>query len=451
MLKIGTRNKFESHFFRTVVVVGALVVARIYMIDAEWASNIVMVFAMLYALAFLLVLQFLKTPLLPCCLLSMVLVPLLLFMEQSAIRFSAAVMPEGPTFSEYMGLAGNVIEESKKKERLVSTEVDLGNVMKKGLDALATLTEKEERAAMQHDLNRGVTLFSERKAWMDSLSPEEKRAYREEMSAFLVEQGLAGDRYSISAMRESNPTNLVALASFFDELQDETVDHDARIRSIPESLAAIATNLGEGELGENELAVLQHFAELFGANEIDEAMTPARNELKAVQGDSTFLGTVLAAMVQSKSGLPIDQLIAQDGGLERMDSNHRKSQVLEQVNGVSVAGNSGVSEVPDAEKELAMVAEPDPFVRITTHLGVVLVPNNEDEMAEWIAAAQNLELKGYVSLGTEVVVLRNDGTMLRKGEIWSIEYRGFRFNFLIDTIMKDKVSMRAKGREPVSP
>ncbi len=98
-----------------------------------------------------------------------------------------------------------------------------------------------------------------------------------------------------------------------------------------------------------------------------------------------------------------------------------------------------------------MVAEPDPFVRITTHLGVVLVPNNEDEMAEWIAAAQNLELKGYVSLGTEVVVLRNDGTMLRKGEIWSIEYRGFRFNFLIDTIMKDKVSMRAKGREPVSP
>jgi len=95
----------------------------------------------------------------------------------------------------------------------------------------------------------------------------------------------------------------------------------------------------------------------------------------------------------------------------------------------------------------AIKPKPAPFVRITTHLGAVLVPNNEATMHEWIAAAHSLQVKGFVSLGSEVVILCEDGSRLQKGEDWLLEKGGYSYRFQIDSIAEGRVSMRANGRD----
>jgi len=91
----------------------------------------------------------------------------------------------------------------------------------------------------------------------------------------------------------------------------------------------------------------------------------------------------------------------------------------------------------------------DAFTRITTPLGEVLVPNEKSVMHQWIAASHNLQVKGYVSFGDEVVILCPDGTMLRKGEDWNVTNAGYRYRFRIEKILKDRVSIRANGRESI--
>lgn len=111
------------------------------------------------------------------------------------------------------------------------------------------------------------------------------------------------------------------------------------------------------------------------------------------------------------------------------------------------------SRAPVAPSPISPAPEPgpkpktDPMLRITTHLGAVLVPNDDATMHEWIAAAHSLQVKGFVSLGTEVVILREDGSMLRKGEDWILEKGGYSYRFRIDSIAEGRVSMRANGRD----
>ena len=80
----------------------------------------------------------------------------------------------------------------------------------------------------------------------------------------------------------------------------------------------------------------------------------------------------------------------------------------------------------------------------------MLVPNDEAEMYEWVAATYNLRIKGYVSLGDEVVILREDGSMLRRMDAWSVEKGNYIYCFSIEHILKGRVTLRAAGREPVA-
>lgn len=465
LLRLIAKNNFETNFGRMISVVGALVVSRVYMMDAGWSENIVAVVAVLFALAFLLILQLLKTPLLVGCIAAMALVPLALFMEHAAKQFSAKVVPEGPTFAEYMGLAQEVIEEDRIATGFKLPEVDQGDVVRKELGVPAPVTVPDEAVveAMQADFSRGLELLADRKIWMDGLTSEEKRAYREEMAAFLAEQGIAGDRYSLAAIKEANPTNLMVLASFFSELRNDEEEQEERVRSVPESLAAVAANLSGNPLSEEAAGMLQELTGLFDADEIDRAIGLARNELEESQGENELAGMVLAAMVQAGSGLPVDQLLLdeKDEGmfeletLKELASRHWK-RTGQSAGELSVSWGAGEAAAESNVQETSIVEEPgvvekEPFLRITTHLGVVLVPNDESEMHEWIAAAQSLRMKGYVSLGDQVVLLRNDGSMLRKGEDWTLAYMGYTYHFRIHTIMKGRVSMRANGREAMAP
>jgi hypothetical protein len=465
LLSLIARHKFETNFFRSIIVISALVLVRIYTSNNSWGENIVVVAAISFIVSYALHLLILKTSMVVGCVSAILICSLSLGLDQAATRVSAKLLPEGPTFAQYMGIAQEAVEKNKTNEALKPTEVDLVEVMRKGLDALATLTEEDEVEAIKADFNEGMALFAERKAWMDSLTPEEKRAYKEEMAAFLAEQGLASDRYSLAAIKEVNPTNLVVLADLFSELQDEEVEEDIRIRSIPESLGVIAANFSGVTLGERELGMLQNFAELFAKDEIEEAIAQARKELEDSQGENLLAGAVLTALIQAESGLPADQLLYGNEGISSLDTDHLKGLASRhwkrrglnpdlQWNSASgiEPGTVGVAEIQLSEEESApdMIHKPEPFVHITTPLGVASVPSDPALIDEWISASHSLQMRGFVSLGNEVVILRNDGEMLRNGDVWHVEHKGYSYRFGIDKIMKDKVSLQGKSREAVS-
>ncbi|VGO12891.1 hypothetical protein PDESU_01445 [Pontiella desulfatans] len=281
MVSLKTGTPFKANVLQSVIVVGALVVSRIYMIEAGWASKLIVVLPALFLLSFLLVLQLLKTQIRSALLTAMVLVPLLLFMEQTALRLSIVATAGGQTFGQYMGL---VPEPEPPEEN--------------GREPLPPIPRAEK-----------TTPAIETAAAEEPVSPPEVVA-------------------EPSAVVDASP---------------ETVKT-------------------------NELSQLH-----------DEVKVVVK--VKAAPATSTH--------------------------------------------------------------------QADPFVKVTTHLGVVLVPNDDSVMHEWIAAAHKLQLKGFVSLAGEVVILRNDGSMLRKGETWDLDMSGNTYTFQIDDVMQGKASMRAYGLNPI--
>jgi hypothetical protein len=444
-LLLVARSRFESNFFRTVFVVVTLVTARLYLLQADWTST-AFDGVILFVLSAVLLVAVLKTDLIVTIITPFVLVALLLGMEQAAFTISKKLNPDGVTFSEFSGRAQSAIERNRDTADHKTSEVDLRDISRRGLDALATLTTKREMDAMKKDFSHGVNLFAERKEWMDSLTPDEKKAYREEMSAFLAEQGLAEDRYSLKAIREANPTNLIVLASLFDDLQDDEKEEAERIRSIPESLSIIASNLRSVELNDADLEALQAYGELFAREEIDEAVAKARNDLEESGGKNELAAMALAAMVQSKSGLPLDQLVAgRDAALFNTETANSLSGRSTQSMDTGKVRDGAV------EMELKPADQSKPYVEISCPLGTVRIASDSPDMDDWIVASQALEIRGYASLGSEVALLRQDGTVCVKGDGLPLDYAGLTYHFRVMSVERNRVVLLADYIEIPEP
>lgn len=449
LLLLASRHRFEKNFFRTVIVVAGLAVARLYLAKADWAAAPLAELGALCGMAMLLSLALLRTGPAGTLVAAVALAALSIGMPRLASRCSAMVLPEGPRFAEYLGLAESALERSKARQgSAAAPSVDLRGVARRGLDALASLTDRQERESMRGDFAHGVELFAERKAWMDSLSPQEKRAYREEMAAFLAEQGLAEDRYSLAAIRQVDPTNLVALASLFEGLRQDETEREEPMRSIPESLATIAANLGGFTLGEEEMASLRRFTELFAEDEVKAAMDQARAELEATGGEDRVAGMVLAAIIQAQSGLPADQFLGADGGaLFDPDAVRALAAKYRAYPGRAAETSAMVGE----EVEAAVPDRPDPFIQVSSPLGVAYIPADDPDMAGWVSAVGQLEIKGYAVLGREIAILRNNGTVCIQGEELAVDHAGSRYRFQAESILRGRVVLRAVGREAAAP
>lgn len=283
--------------------------------------------------------------------------------------------------------------------------------------------EKDEPAA---DVARGMERFAERKAWMDSLTPEERRAYRDEMSAFMAEQGLAGDRYALSAIRQVNPTNLVLLASVFAGLQADSPQREENIRSTPESLAAIAGNLKGITVGEADMAMLRSMTALLAADDGAAAIAQARAALWSATGENALAGASLAALLQVESGLPMKLLV--DGEANSLEW---------------LPAQTGMAPAEAAPKQ-------EPFMVVPCDLGTVRIPEKLYGEGRWAAAVQEVKIKGFAALGGGIAILCEDGTMIRNQDVWTVDYAGGTYRFRVDHIEKGKVLLIAESVEPAT-
>ena len=305
LLKISARGRFKPTYVRSIIVCGAMVVARLYMSHAGWGANIVAALGALFALSFLLLLELIKTPPLTGCLTAIAVVLLLMFMEQSAIRLSAAVFPNGPSFLAYMGL-----------EFGPEAEVRLANTT--------------------HEPVR---------------SPGKKAVVQ--------------------------PPDVPA----------ESVATNRSSEVVSEAGTMVVSNTAAVE-------VVEHAAEELGP--VVETPVPVADP-------------------------PVPPE-------EPVEPPAEKVPPVKPIE-------------PEAPK----------FIRISMHLGVAYVPSDEKVMHEWVAATQELKMKGFVSLGDEVVILRADGGVLKKGEVWAVDYAGYSYRFAVESIAQNRVSMRAAGREELQP
>jgi hypothetical protein len=305
-----------------------------------------------------------------------------------------------------------------------------------------------------------------RKQWMQTLSKAEAQESCEAAAAFLHREGFANNDYSIAAIQTVDLVNLIELVAFFNALKapnGQEIPLDVSTRNLLERLVGLS-------LSESDLEMLNFFSVQCAHRNDDRAMQIAGEEVQQLRGRSEFAGTVLLAIAQVHSDYAIDLLIAgqqQTGPLNQariyeLASNHWKRFGLEPVAlpvvkpqpeaVVAVPALKPVAEVvipvpSEPEPEPEPVVEPDPYIMISTHLGSVYVPDDEAVMHHWIAAANALQIRGYVALGDEIVILNKDGNFLRKEQDWEHDRKGYTYCFQIESIERNRVVIRAKSRE----
>ncbi len=384
--------------------------------------------------------------------------PLYLGLDMAAVKVAEKVLPEGSTI---MGYSEKTVKPSgeKKTNEQFCDDVNEVNVAKEASDSLTVMGGKKERQAPARDYKRGMHIFAECKAWMDRLTKEERDAYRAEMAAFMAEQGLAEDRYSLSAMKNVNPTNIIGMATLFAGLGTQDAAGKKGSISIEDSVAGMAANLQGVEIGEGDMEMLNHFATILSEKDAKAVIKEARKELESSEGNNKVAATVLAALVQTTSGVPSDQVMTSDkslfdpGALKSMASRHWK-RIGKKPPEIKAIASKPVEPVNEAmegavllEVEEGESAAQNPFMQLSTHLGLVTIPNDPLEVRDWIAVAHTLNIAGYVSLGDEIVILRNDGEMLRNSDVWSLDSQGYTYHFRIEKIEEGKVELTAEGRE----
>lgn len=477
-LKRDNPKKKVSAFLRAVVIIGGLGVCRLYCL--KWTMELTPTFLMLVLLSFLLIFLFVKPPLLVGCIAALISVFLLLFMEQTAARLSHVLMPEGPTFATYMGLAEERAEEHGMELSAAPVlHADRPAVNEPPEIGIMPDVEEPVRASYFQDA------YTERRVWIAAQSPDERDRNCEETASFLYGQGYANNDYSIAAIQTVDIVNLIELVTFFNTLKGSP-DPSFVLKDATEEML---DNLVGIALTDTDLEMLNVFSGLCRRRDIDRAMEMAGEEVQHLRGQSEFSGTVLLAMAQAGSGYPIDLLLTEQQNFGPLDeqkifelaSNHWKRQglMLTRLSSVTAQLESfpeGVAESveetvaaslqPDKQPVLEIdplpasvpepapvpepLPEPDPFVMISTHLGQVYVPDEEELIHEWIAAANTLQIRGYVALGDEIVILKMDGTLLRKDQEWLHDLKGYTYHFKLERIQRNRVIMRAYEREKIN-
>lgn len=393
--------------------------------------------------------------------------PLIRYIMRPGLIFTSitCVVLVATTFGIRIGLTSYQGESAVVAEILNHTDPSLEQIsladntnlveavatVKEGVDAYNALKEDK---ALAGDLRRGIALFKERKEWMDGLSVEEKASYRTELSQFLKEQGLAEDPSSLAAIRSTNPTNLTQVASLFEHLDKMEAGSVAeRSQNIANSLTQMTGNLKDIDMSRTDVSNLQKVSELLAADNTDGAMAEIRRQIKKSGGKNKLAGTMMAALIQTKSGVPTDMLTSDKQDKRGFDFGGLLPFLKDET--VVVADTPPELEVQTSltdavvEEELLVVSE-ETHVPITAQLGIVHVPSKEDTLPEWISTVHSLRVNGYVSLGDETVILLDNGTMYHNGDIWQTEHRGHQYRFSIDKVLKNKVHLTGIDRTSIT-
>ena len=176
------------------------------------------------------------------------------------------------SFAEFANLAGNkydeqkqIIDELKNSEAFKAmAEAQKGKkppTVAEAFDALADITEDEEFSMIKRDFARGMEVIAERRAIMQNMTEEERAEYKAEMAAFMAEQGLSENRYSLSALKSVDAEDVANMTAFMEQLAMDMggpIDgplpekDQSQVRSLSESFTTLIRNISGSELNDDE-------------------------------------------------------------------------------------------------------------------------------------------------------------------------------------------------------
>ncbi len=300
------------------------------------------------------------------------------------------VLPEGPRMAQFIDSAYSRTAQAREAAATFKTVNEAApGVVAVALDALATLSSKEEFESLKTHFRGGVKFYADRKALMDAMTPEERAEYRKAMAEFMAEQGLANDRYSLSALKNASVDDVNNLVAFMKEMSAETraaaSDTKIAVRPPEESLQIFLRNIQGVSFSEEDHAAMAKFSKLFFAEGADRAIAQVRTELVTQKVNPQWAGTFLAAALESTSGLSVSLMVDDP-------------EVAALVDGADASASV-------AAAEPARPAAPR-MLTIPTKFGYLRVSPACKYVGDLTAAAEALPVTGILSAGGDTARVR---------------------------------------------
>ena len=442
-IKIPTRGHALTGFFNALIVVaGAGLVRGTFSIKMggwlpEQSSNIQ--FAAVIGSTFLIVLALISwrfaLPFLLTLFSTITTTAALMALSIYVPRISETYLPAGKTFAQFVSTASQTIQQSQAHAKDMAAKLGTGKELEQNrpgalataLDAIATLTSEDEMDSLQKDFNAGVAFWKERKALMDAMTPEEKEAYRREMAAFLQENGLSENRYSLAAIKDVKKEDLVNAANFMKDLDSEFGGtghpmNEKQVADASESLAKIARNIKGGNLSRFEKDNIGKLIDVLSSDGVDAAIAQTKQDVDELVGGNQVSSALLATLMELKSGISASTIIAeaqvlqaekqQAGGpdadikiarLPTAADAEANAEALAVIRRSMENTHADINAAPDLSKiEIPDWVIPEGMVSVKTSrgLGMVLIPQSIPMKQDWIEAAGRISLKGFVVSGT---------------------------------------------------
>lgn len=370
------------------------------------------------------------------------------FVPMLAARF----IPEGSSFADFRSRTDAAMAKARAAaDKQAASQVKQAKkgagVMRKGLDALATLTTKSEQEAFRQDLSRGFEMYTERKRLMEAMTPEEKAEYQAQMADFMKECNLDTNMYSMAKVGVVSTNDISTLVTALKDFQQANpagpvADNTAGMRTIAGSLATITSNLTTISLSEKDMALMERFATLFGSNELDQAVAEAKADFVASGGSNAVSFALLAAVSKMQK-----------------ESTNVSPQAF--VGPLSVSTNAAalVSAPTATVKRVEHRPPPPPppprpkpvdprfvITRVPYTMGDVLFPGLVSNRAPWVKAACEMHIKGYMKFHGQTAALLVEGGVLMPGDEWTSAEGGGECTFTVESIEDGRVNLRVPAK-----
>ncbi|MDZ8119973.1 hypothetical protein [Pontiella agarivorans] len=434
---------FEIKHKKTVYVMSMVFVAHTSLVHFPW-SPWPLTMLLLLALSIALVIAFFEVPLREAAVSAGILVIICMVGGASVSTIYSLIFPDSPTFSQYIGMDALFQEIKTEKRSIVEVEPGVEKVV-------------SDTSLIQHNV---FELFEGRIENLNAMlqSRKEKRAtgqiLKERMAVAMVRSGFAVRRDLLKAIQSADPQKTILLASFFAGAQSDKAAHKL-VQKARQFLQKRTEYVDGFSLTEDQQVRLLCYIEYICSDGISSAIEEVRTDTIWRSEETAFYGSVLAGLIQAEYDIPMDRLVADPltrammnpSSLKGMASSHwkrlGKNPQLEWEQALLESKPEIIVKADTPPKEEEVV---NPYIRVTTSMGVVLVPDDAEATDAWIAAANRLAIRGFVSLDDEVVILSTTGDIVRKGQQWYIELQDFTYTFDITRIDRNRVYMKAGER-----
>lgn len=448
-----TKEFFEVSYLKIVLIMAMAYSVKLGLNQFDWTSPWPVALSLLFLISGILVLGLIELNIKQGLIVSAVFVLMAHAGSFGSTMVYDFFFPGEPSIGQYIGLV-RPDSEGQVSRQIRSVAHESQDEFNADPSYMAVFSQQNCFDLFNMDVNHVKQILNARSLKLNRLSDKTMDEYRRCMAVGMVENAVATRRQLLAAMKKTDPVHVVLSASILHAQSISPSDQQSATSVVPMLMKELSSAFHSFRFTPAEEALFYSVVELIYLDGARDAVAKLEEEAGSGLFDPAFIGTLAAAVIQSEADVPMD-IILQDplsismlnrSSLKSLASSHWKQQGKDP----EMEWKSAITPpVKPAEQHVAEVPEvgPNPFIRVTTPMGAVLVPNETMVTDEWIAAASMLKVKGFVSLDGEVAVLSTTGVIIQPGKEWKVDFKDYTYAFQVDSVEKNRVSMQAIARK----